>query len=270
MRPKRGDGSVRKSARARSPRRAYDPSHGAVTREALDVARYNTGMTTKLEALAFAARLDRLVYFLGDGESGKRNIDPHLRCPRSRARGGAIRRACSWTAPREQFVRLRIHAAHISLALAQKAMGSAIYSTRPLPVRVSSSATRTARRSRAHARPVRTGARAARRSPTYAHRQFRRDYGKTDCQIPGCVFWTYCNDFSHRDRPSVETSLHPHEVDARLYVACHDCTLDRGSTSPTRQQRAWRFTQPSLGASRIGIGNSRPYAATTATLPHEN
>lgn len=65
MRPKRGDGSVRKSARARSPRRAYDPSHGAVTREALDVARYITGMTTKLEALAFAARLDRLVYFLG-------------------------------------------------------------------------------------------------------------------------------------------------------------------------------------------------------------
>jgi hypothetical protein len=36
-----------------------------VTREALDVARYITGMTTNLEALAFAARLDRLVYFLG-------------------------------------------------------------------------------------------------------------------------------------------------------------------------------------------------------------
>jgi hypothetical protein len=36
-----------------------------VTREALDVARYITGMTAKLEAVANAARLDRLVYFLG-------------------------------------------------------------------------------------------------------------------------------------------------------------------------------------------------------------
>jgi hypothetical protein len=35
-----------------------------VTREALDVARYITGMTAKLEAVANAARLDRLVYFL--------------------------------------------------------------------------------------------------------------------------------------------------------------------------------------------------------------
>ena len=62
---KRGDGRVGKSAPARSPRRADDPSHGAVAREALDVARYITGMTAKLEALAISARLDRLVYFLG-------------------------------------------------------------------------------------------------------------------------------------------------------------------------------------------------------------
>ena len=64
MRPKRGDGRAGKSAPARSPRSADDPSHGAVTREALDVARYITGMTAKLEAVANAARLDRLVYFL--------------------------------------------------------------------------------------------------------------------------------------------------------------------------------------------------------------
>ena len=64
MRPKRGDGRAGKSAPARSPRRADDPSHRAVTREALDVARYITGMTAKLEAVANAARLDRLVYFL--------------------------------------------------------------------------------------------------------------------------------------------------------------------------------------------------------------
>jgi hypothetical protein len=35
-----------------------------VTREALDVARYIAGMTAELEAVANAARLDRLVYFL--------------------------------------------------------------------------------------------------------------------------------------------------------------------------------------------------------------
>jgi hypothetical protein len=64
MKPKRGDRRAERSAPARSPRKADDPSHGAVTREALDVARYITGMTAKLEAVAIAARLDRLAYFL--------------------------------------------------------------------------------------------------------------------------------------------------------------------------------------------------------------
>jgi hypothetical protein len=58
MKPKRGDRRAERSAPARSP-------HGAVTREALDVARYITGMTAELEAVAIAARLDRLAYFLG-------------------------------------------------------------------------------------------------------------------------------------------------------------------------------------------------------------
>jgi hypothetical protein len=35
-----------------------------VTREVLDVARYIAGMTAKLEAVAIAARLDQLGYFL--------------------------------------------------------------------------------------------------------------------------------------------------------------------------------------------------------------
>ena len=65
MKPKRGDGRAERSAPARSSRSADDPSHGAVTREALDVARYIAGMTAKLEAMAKAARLDQLVYFLG-------------------------------------------------------------------------------------------------------------------------------------------------------------------------------------------------------------
>jgi hypothetical protein len=64
MRPKRGHGRAARSAPARSPRRADKPSHGAVTREVLDLARYIAGMTAKLEAVAIAARLDQLVYFL--------------------------------------------------------------------------------------------------------------------------------------------------------------------------------------------------------------
>ena len=64
MKPKRGDLRAERSAPARSSRRADDPSHGAGTREALDVARYIAGMTAKLEAVAIAARLDQLGYFL--------------------------------------------------------------------------------------------------------------------------------------------------------------------------------------------------------------
>lgn len=63
-RRKRGErGRLEKSASAR-PLKA-DPSGGAVTREALDVARYITDMTAQLEAMAIAARLDLLAYFLG-------------------------------------------------------------------------------------------------------------------------------------------------------------------------------------------------------------
>ena len=36
-----------------------------MTREALDIARYVTDMTAQLEAMAIAARLDLLAYFLG-------------------------------------------------------------------------------------------------------------------------------------------------------------------------------------------------------------
>jgi len=41
------------------------PSHYAAPPEALEVARYVTGMTARLEAMAVAARLDSLAYFLG-------------------------------------------------------------------------------------------------------------------------------------------------------------------------------------------------------------
>jgi hypothetical protein len=65
LRHKSGGGRGGKHAPPRSPRRADDPSHGAVTREVLDVARYITDVTAQLEAMAIAAHLDRLAYFLG-------------------------------------------------------------------------------------------------------------------------------------------------------------------------------------------------------------
>src|SRR5579863_2163137 len=65
-RRKRGEqGRVAKSAPARPSKRVDDPSHGVVTREGLDVARYITDMTAQLEAMAIAAHLDLLAYFLG-------------------------------------------------------------------------------------------------------------------------------------------------------------------------------------------------------------
>jgi len=65
-RRKRGEqGRAGKSAAARQPKRADDPSRGVVAREALDIAQYITDMTAQLEAMAVAARLDLLAYFLG-------------------------------------------------------------------------------------------------------------------------------------------------------------------------------------------------------------
>jgi hypothetical protein len=65
-RRKRGEhGRAGQSAPARTLKRADDPSRGVVAREALDVAHYITDMTAQLEAMAVAARLDLLAYFLG-------------------------------------------------------------------------------------------------------------------------------------------------------------------------------------------------------------
>lgn len=114
MKPKREDGRAARSAPARSPRRAGKPSHGAVTPEELDAARYIAGMTAKLEAVAITARLDRLVYFLGMAR-----VESEIFARTHGAEGAeGIRRVCRWTAPREQFVRLRIHPVQVSLTLA--------------------------------------------------------------------------------------------------------------------------------------------------------
>src|SRR5271166_3588320 len=45
--------------------RVNDPSRGLASREALDVARYVADMTAQLEAMALAADLDLLGYFMG-------------------------------------------------------------------------------------------------------------------------------------------------------------------------------------------------------------
>ena len=58
-------GRAGKGALPRPLKRADDASQRAVTREALDVARYVSDMTAQLEAMAAAARLDLLAYFLG-------------------------------------------------------------------------------------------------------------------------------------------------------------------------------------------------------------
>ena len=65
-RRKRGEhGKAGNGAAARAPKRADDPSRAVVRREALDVAHYITDMTAQLEAMAVAAHLDLLAYFLG-------------------------------------------------------------------------------------------------------------------------------------------------------------------------------------------------------------
>src|SRR5277367_3448504 len=55
LRHKPGGGRGGKRAPPRSPRRAHDPSHRAVTREVLDVARCITDVTAQLEALAMSS-----------------------------------------------------------------------------------------------------------------------------------------------------------------------------------------------------------------------
>jgi len=64
-RHKPGDGRAGQRGPPRSQRRADDPSHGAVTWEVLDVARYITDVTAQLEALAITAHLYRLATVLG-------------------------------------------------------------------------------------------------------------------------------------------------------------------------------------------------------------
>ena len=58
-------GELERALPARLLKRADDPSRGVVAQEALDVAHYITDMTAQLEAMAVAARLELLAYFLG-------------------------------------------------------------------------------------------------------------------------------------------------------------------------------------------------------------
>lgn len=64
-RSRSGRGRPPREPDAAATRRTEDPSSRVAPREALDVARYVTDMTAQLEAMAVAARLDLLAYFLG-------------------------------------------------------------------------------------------------------------------------------------------------------------------------------------------------------------
>src|ERR1700693_3564974 len=64
------------------------------------------------------------------------------------------------------------------------------------------------------------------------------------------------NDFTHRYLSGIEAGIHSPAMIARWIGAA---PRQRGN------KEACKFKQPSLGAARIGMGNIRPYAATTTT-----
>jgi hypothetical protein len=64
-RKRAGPGRQNESPRNVRPNRGENSLTGGLTQEALDVARYVADMTAQLEAMAIAARLDLLAYFLG-------------------------------------------------------------------------------------------------------------------------------------------------------------------------------------------------------------
>ena len=84
QRHKPGDERAGKRVPPRSRRRADDPSHGAVTREALDVASYIMDVTAQVEAVAITAPPLQAGFPSRDGESRKRkNCSDHQRPPPS-------------------------------------------------------------------------------------------------------------------------------------------------------------------------------------------
>jgi hypothetical protein len=72
-------------------KQAEVPTHHVAPRDALEVARYLTDMTAQLEAMAVAARLDLLGYFLSmaKAESGL-FIRGNAQADRSRAKSGNL------------------------------------------------------------------------------------------------------------------------------------------------------------------------------------
>jgi hypothetical protein len=95
-RHKPGDGRAGKRAPPRSPKGADDPSHGAVTRKALDVARHITEVTAELEAVAIATHLDHLAYFLGMAKAEseifvRTNGVPEAECKEEESHEPAVR-----------------------------------------------------------------------------------------------------------------------------------------------------------------------------------
>jgi hypothetical protein len=68
-RKRNGHGRPARDSQMSATLQALDPGLRVAPREALDVARYVTDMTAQLEAMAIAAGLDVLAYFLGMAKS---------------------------------------------------------------------------------------------------------------------------------------------------------------------------------------------------------
>ena len=64
-RKRAAQGRAARDSQTASPSPAAASSQGVATREALDVARYVADLTAQLEAMAIAADLDLLAYFVG-------------------------------------------------------------------------------------------------------------------------------------------------------------------------------------------------------------
>jgi hypothetical protein len=108
LRHKPGGGRGGKRAPPRSPRRADDPSHGAVTREVLDVARYITDIPPNSKPWRSRTSTGWLTFSGWRKRKAKYLFAPTV--PRSRARrmnSTSLLLDCTT----EQFVRLRIYAA---------------------------------------------------------------------------------------------------------------------------------------------------------------
>jgi hypothetical protein len=109
--------------------------------------RYIAGMTSQLEALAIAAHLDRVAYFLGMAKAESEILVRVSGVPEAERAEDESREPTLDCSTNNKTIRsIEIRAAHVTEALAPKATWSPKYRTRPASSSLSSG-TRAARRS---------------------------------------------------------------------------------------------------------------------------